>query len=122
MQWSSLLTLCFFQKHHAIENNQSFAQGLEVGQQKLVSTLAVAQSQIVELRSAALEKDRAIEQLRREMQQSVRCSNDDARATLIYGFFLGHGKTNSRTFRNEFNNEHAIQLPGKVLAPRAECF
>jgi hypothetical protein len=64
--------LLAFQKHHAIENNSSFAQGLEVGQQKLVSTLAVAQAQIVELRSAAAEKDRAIMQLRQDMQHSVR--------------------------------------------------
>jgi hypothetical protein len=60
------------QKHHAIENNRSFAQGMEVGQQKLMSTLAVAQAQIVELRNAAMEKDRAMMQLRKDTQQSVR--------------------------------------------------
>jgi hypothetical protein len=37
-----------------------------------MSTLDVAQSQIVELRNSAMEKDRALIQLRKEMQQNVR--------------------------------------------------
>ena len=43
-----------------------------MGQQKLVSTLAMAQAQIVELRNSVMEKDRAMVQLRKETQQSVR--------------------------------------------------
>jgi hypothetical protein len=79
-----LLSLFAFQKQHAIESNSSFAQGLEVGQQKLVSTLAVAQAQIIELRSAAVEKDRVVMQLRHDMQHSVRLLCSEYRASHVF--------------------------------------
>jgi hypothetical protein len=88
---SFLIILYFSQKHHAIENNRSFAQGLEVGQQKLVSTLAVAQAQIVELRNAVIEKDRAMVQLRKEVQHSVRYYVALLTLNVNTNFFPGHG-------------------------------
>jgi hypothetical protein len=86
------------QKYHAIENNRSFAQGLEVGQQKLVSALNVAQSQIVELRNALVEKDRALSQLRHDAQQSVRSP------AAALAFKLPLTRTILRRWLNPFKN------------------
>jgi hypothetical protein len=83
---SSNLTLFALQKEHANENIRSFAQGLEVGQQKLVSTLAVAQSQIAELRSAAAEKDRVVAQLRKDMQQTTEDAQQSVRRCCLGTF------------------------------------
>ena len=82
----SILLSFALQKHHANENIRSFAQGLEVGQQKLVSTLAVAQSQIAELRSAAAEKDRAVAQLRKDMQQRTEDVQQSVRRCCLGAF------------------------------------
>jgi hypothetical protein len=86
-----------------------------VGQQKLVSTLAVAQAQIVELRSAAVEKDRAIMQLRHDMQHSVSLFGSLYRASYSC-LHSEYGKDNTRIVRNKYGNEYPIQLSRKVLA------
>ena len=80
-----------------------------MGQQKLVSTLAVAQAQIVELRSAAAEKDRAIMQLRQDMQHSVRLFCPLCRASYSC-LHSEYDKGDSRIVRN-----CAVELPVALI-------